>query len=471
MNVFDELAHVANEAARDPASGMTWAKWAIDFLADASQRKLLRKANQIGGSTVLCADCVHEVRGTNPYRERMFAGPINVVWAGVSLEQMYQPGGVVSKLWQMLPVGEVHPKIRFVPGKGIIGTKYPHIPIVAGPGAGSNIILRTYQQDAQTVAGMTIHHVYGDEPMPEALYAEFNPRLWKNNGRLTIGFTPTPDMPDMTYLRTLVDDGVFREHHVPMTEAACWPEGYARPFYTADDIARMMAETPEAQRPMRFQAAWDPFVTDRWLTSFNRSSNVSSFNLADIPRENVVIVGTDHGLQPGKHATMFVAVVDGDTPRPRAWVFAEYNPEGRNTPEENAEGIIATLRGLGLDYWDVDEWVGDQPARDRTWVVRKSNKELRTELARALSIDVNTAKFIYPPDKSRGTVLGGLSTMNAMFERGDLVVHERCDRFIKACEEFRGRKDDKHKDILDAGRYALMRGITGRSIVKMVARY
>ena len=93
-----------------------------------------------------------------------------------------------------------------------------------------------------------------------------------------------------------------------------------------------------------------------------------------------------------------MAVTDGDTSRPKAWVFAEYNPEGRNTPEENAEGIIATLRALGLDYWDVDEWVGDQPARDRSWVVRKSNKELRSELARAINIPGITT--VYSPSSA-----------------------------------------------------------------------
>jgi hypothetical protein len=46
----------------------------------------------------------------------------------------------------------------------------------------------------------------------------------------------------------------------------------------------------------------------------------------------------------------------------------------------------------------------------------------------------------------------------------------RRERFIRACEVFRGAKDDPVKDILDAGRYAIERVVDGVQVGRIKVR-
>jgi len=475
MDALATLYDVTTHTARAPALGLTFAPWAVEFMADGALRKLLRGPNQVGKTTAMAADAVHEIEGTNPYRERLHSGPINVMFMSESFEQMFAPGSVVEKVWDLLPREHLDPSVGFVPGKGLTGTKYPTVRMVDGPNAGGSLFFRTYDQDP--LKSVTIHSVYCDEPAPERVYAEIGPRLWKHRGRLTIGFTPVPNMPPQDWLRRLVEptdggDPVFSEHHVTLTEEACWPDGYARPFYTAADIARFRAETPEAQRAMRFDAAWEPLVTDRWLSAFDRDEHVKPLNWHRDPGANeIVVVGTDHGIQPGKQASMLVAVENPGTERPTVAFVDEYCPDGYSTTDQNAEGVIAMLRRNGLAYGDVDVWIGDVPALGRKAVRRKANADMRRELARVAGIEFARTKWIETPNKYRSSHITGLEVMNALFARGAAIVDTRCEKFATACERFRGRKDDPHKDILDAGRYGMEAAVDGRSIVRMVARY
>jgi len=67
-------------------------------------------------------------------------------------------------------------------------------------------------------------------------------------------------------------------------------------------------------------------------------------------------------------------------------------------------------------------------------------------------------------------VAAGLRLINVLSARRDLVVHPRAERFIRACEVFRGAKDDPVKDILDAGRYAIERVVDGVQVGRIKVR-
>ena len=465
--ILDALHDALAYDATDPCAALTWSSWQRDFLADASRFRVARTANQIGKTWASTADLVMELRGSNPYRARRYRGPVYAGFIGESIQQMSQAGGPLEKLWNMIPRSEIDPRIRFEAGRGICGTKDPIIPFIYGPAAGSVIQIRTYQQRPQSQAGATWHYAYCDEPMPERIYSEVVARLVAHTGNMTCTFTPTPSMPDQGWLRALVESGVFHEHHAVMSEANAWPSGYLRPFLTNEEIEQYSASLPELERAMRIDASWDPIVTDRWLTGFG-PANVVPFDLHDIPPGALLAVGIDHGLKAGKQAAVLVAALRGE--HGKAWVIDETPSDGHTTPEQDAAAILQMLDCNGLQYKHVDEWVGDRAAKQGRIIKQKSNGMLRRYLAVQAGIPYEKSKWIVTPRKFAGSVAAGLRLINVLASRGNLQVHPRCERFVRACEVFRGHKDDPVKDILDAGRYAIERLIDGVQIGRIKVR-
>lgn len=461
MNSLDDLdrllvgAVMAHE--RDPLTDQRWTAWQREVLADYSAYRLIRGANQIGKTIAVCADIIHEIRGTNPFRPRRFAGPINVILISESIEQMSGEGAILEKLWDLLPKDEIDPRVRFVRGEGLRGVKYPAIKFIKGPGAGSVIRLRTYKQDPSTLAGATIHAVYCDEPCPERAYGELVPRVFAHGGTFTISFTPTVNMPDQAWLRKLVEAGTFREHWIRLTEAATWCEGFARPRKTQADIDEFSKRLPGIEVPMRIDAAWEPVMTGRFYTAFG-SSCVEPFDLGQL-RGAYLVVGIDHGLKAGKQAAVLVAVVDRHDAEPRAWVVDEVQSDGVTTPTQDAQAILDMLRRHGLRREDVDEWIGDRQTGDGQHLRSKTNTDLRKELARLCGIKMEDFPWIHLPRKWNGSLTYGGRLLNGMMAAGHLKIHERCALISLALQKWRGGKMEPEKDILDAMRYAIERAV------------
>lgn len=466
--MLSSLTAASSMVARAPVEWMTWSDWQIRVLSDGSAWRVIRAANQIGKTTCVVADMLHEIRGTSPYRPRRFRGPVNVVLVSESIEQMSAPGGILAKLWEMLPVDEVDRRVSFVPGEGIRGVKIPVIRFTSGPGAGSVIALRTYRQDPQTLAGMTIHHVYADEPLPERVYGELAPRLLRHGGTMTVSFTPTLSMPDQAWLRKLVEQGVFSEHHATMIPENATPEGYAVPFLTQEKIDEAKSRWPSVEHALRLDAAWETVVAGRWLTAFSESS-VRRIDLAEVDRDAWIVVGIDHGLVVGKQAAVLVAVGARHTDRPRVWILGEYVPETMATPADDAAGILAMLRARGLRYQDVDEWVGDRSTGDGRHMKSKTNAELKTHLWAQAGVrhGDEAGKIIVTPQKWAGSVHAGLGLINAALAEARCWVDLRCVKVADSMRRFAGDSRDPVKDVLDAARYAIERA-TGRRPVPVV---
>lgn len=458
-SLLEALSWAEHAAQIDPASSHAWAPWQKRFLGDRSTRRVLRAANRIGKTFVLAADIAHDIRGTNPYRPRRRAGPSNALFVGESIQQMSRPGGPIETIWHMLPRHEIDPAVRYVRGKGLRGLKDPAIPIVRGPGAGSVIMFGTYRQSAAVYAGFSADRVDCDEPTPEHIYAELSPRIFDRGGTFTIGFTPVIGMPDQTWLRKLVDGGIFHEHWIPLEEEAFRLEGHAVPRISQARIDELIAGWPEIERGLRARAEWEAVILDRYLSAFQAGKAVRPFYP---PAGATVIVGIDHGLKPGKQAAVLVVVENRESrERARVWFLDEVQGTGQSTPTDDARAILAMLDRHGLTYDDVDEWVGDRSTGDGLILHSKSNGDLRKAIAIELGRGSKDArlKWINTPSKWHGSVEHGLFLLNAMFGEGRAIVHPRCKRFAEACEKFRGGKYDEHKDVLDAGRYAVERAL------------
>ena len=454
------MAALASE--RNPLDDQAWSTWQADFMRDRSPMRLIRGANQIGKTLVLVADLLHEIRGTSPYRPRRFQGPVNIILIGESIEQMSTEGSILEKLWEMIPKDEIDPRVSFVRGYGLRGVRQPAIRFVAGPGAGSVIRIRTYKQDPSTLAGSTIHAIYCDEPTPGRTYGELVPRIFAHGGAMTIGFTPTLNMPDMGWLRDLVDARVFREHHVVLTPDATHCEGFARPRKTQAEIDEYRDRLPVVERSMRIEAAWEPVFEGRYFTAFTDAC-IKPFDIASIAGAWLT-VGTDHGLKAGKQASVLTATLGRHTDEPKSWVIAEAQSDGYTTPAQDARAIVEMLASVGLSWTNVDEWVGDRQTGDGNFLKSKNNTDLRRHLAHACGVPMEDFPYIHLPRKWNGSLTHGMRLLNGMAAAGHFVVHSRCAAVIKACQTWKGEKMDPVKDVLDATRYPIERAVLfGRS--------
>ena len=90
------------------------------WLREEAPIALWRDGNQLGKTTGSLVDLVHRCRGTHPWQP-VRKPPIFAVVVGVSLEQMGQPGGIMTKLWNLIPREELDPVTGYEPGRGITG--------------------------------------------------------------------------------------------------------------------------------------------------------------------------------------------------------------------------------------------------------------------------------------------------------------------------------------------------------------
>lgn len=478
---LEAFADVVDVTAADPVSAMRWAPWQREFLSDRSPRRLMRGANRIGKTAALMGDIVHDIRGTNPWRPRTRIGPMNCLLIGESVKQMARSGGPLEMLWDMIPAGEIDPKLHFERGYGIRGAKEPVIPIVRGPGAGCVIEIATYAQAAKVLAGFKAHRVDCDEPCPEPTYGELAPRILGTGGIFTIGFTPVIGMPEQTWLRKFVEDGVFREFWIPLTVDAVWPEGNERPRLTQEEIDEFTRVLPEVERGLRLRAEWDAVVLNRWLSAYS-SNVVHDFGWQDIPAGTPLVVGVDHGLKAGKQAAALVAVADPHGMNPRVWVVDETQEDGYTKPEQDAAAILTMLARNGLTYLDVDHWVGDRQTGDGLILKSKTNTDLlkqlvfqasqRWESCRALTLrspEIQSRKIALP-NKWNGSLAHGMKLLNGIIANGNMHIHPRCPRTAKAMETWKGDPYDPVKDILDAVRYSIEHVTDAKPSAKVYGR-
>lgn len=422
------------------------------FASWTVRRGLWIGGNSIGKSWGHAWDHIHFTRGTHPLR-KVPTGPRFTMLLGYSYAQM---DPLMSKLWAMLPKGEIHPKLYYSPGQGIRGFKEPVIPFVAGPGKGSAIYLATYEQGASRVMGAQVHRVGLDEPPPSHVYAEILPRLNFYRGELRISCTPTPESPPLEYLREAVERGDVGELRTSYCEESVtvrgglvdWP--WKRQAEIDEDI---MSYLPD-ERGMRRDGDWTPLVAGRW---FDRVTETCYTNDGIGVGRWTLAVGIDHGTRPGRQIAVLVArnITTG-----QCIVLDEARHEGVSTSREDARAILSMLARRGVRWSDVDMWVGDRATAESFWGVAKSNRDLQAELARELGMSATEAAAkglrIETMKKERGSVRRGVALMNSLAATGLLRFNRACARVIQGVREWKGDPGSELKDGIDAARYAFV---------------
>lgn len=427
-------------------------------------------ANQIGKSYAQAWKILSFVDGSGPFEGRR-PGPVHICIVSISKEQIIP---LMQKIWDLLdkrdtPNGEqpIHaPGARFEPGFGFKG-KPPRIVFTSGPGKGSTITFATYKQGSTRIAGATLDLLVLDEPPPESLWGEVVLRLLRNAGQVWITMTITPDSPAQDWLKRKVDDGIVRFMQTELNVAAVTPQGLP-PFLTKRQIKKAWDETPEAERPLRFLAAWTGALVDRWFTAWGPHCVRSDRPMAGAK----LLVCIDHSTSIGRQAACLMACAPGAPGRPqdaRFWVIDEVVAGEKPTStsiQEDAQNILAMLKRNGLTWKHVDVWLGDRAAIQTTkQQLRKDNANLRRRLADAANVDLDKFPRIDVPYKAGGTVYQGLSELNArMVAPAPLFsVHPRCVGFIEAVQRWNGDKRSRFKDVLDTVRYGLETSLGGKA--------
>lgn len=455
---------------------------------------LWRDGNQLGKSLCLAKLVIDVVTGRHPTIRRR--SPVRALVISYSIEQMIP---LMEKLWDLAPKhipgatwrrGEkprLIAKCGFEQGRGITGQP-PRLVFEDG----SEIIFGTYRQGSARIAGGTFDLAVMDEPPPESVYGEVLPRILRNRGILRMVMTPVPDMPPMEWLWKKADNpkDPLKEFNFGLHEDILIPRGWPVPWLSQEEIDTYAEGLLDVERAMRIEGAREPLVTGRWLQAFDKHTHVrhigNAQGLADIwrPTEGKdavsqstwmrgwYIVGSwDHGTVEGKQVFSLQAYRDRTTDRPRVVVLDEHVNEGITTPEHDVQDALRTIERNGLRYTDVDSWVGDVPTGSDRFEIRKSNRELRKELARQLGLPLRKTKQIHRPRKHAGSMSYGMRLLNTLLSRQHMLIDSRCEGMIKGAQVFQGSPRDPWKDPLDAPRYGVEHACTGRVLAILHARY
>ena len=428
----------------------------LEFLRWDVQNGVWRGGNQLGKTKGHAAHIVHMARGTHPWRSNLPPPPVEILLLGYSWLQMDK---LLREIWDFLPKAEVHPKLRYEKGGGILGFSEPRIPFVAGPGKGSVIHLRTYKQGAESFMGMEVHYVGLDEPPPAGIIGEALGRTSTHDGEIRVSMTPTPTSPPrgIEELRKRAASGEFAELQTSLGIDACTPIG-GIPWRTREAIERKIASWLPMERAMRQHGSWDVIREGRQFDAFDeRHKTPIQLGYGE---QLLLAVGIDHGIRPGRQAAVLCAT-DGK----RVYFLKEYRPEGTTSSRQDGRALVRMLRDVreDLDPWGITYWVGDRAADSKSG--RKDNGRLRRGMAEACDVDAERIPWLETPHKMADSWIQGCSLLNGMF-REDMAYVDPvgCPQLIKSLEQWTGATKDPLKDLIDAARYAVEKLIERQEI-------
>ncbi len=455
----DFLKSMEHRRGRHLLEQRRWTEPQASYLAMSARFGLWLAANQVGKSEALAADVVMTARGDHKFR-KVKGAPVKIAVISYSDSQI-RP--LMWKVWQLLDKTEVDPKLSCTEGGGLKGYKQPHIRFVAGPGAGSEIYFFTYKQGSEAIAGFTFDAVFADEPLPESIFGELAPRLLRNQGTFRLTMTTTPDAAPMNWLRVKIEADQKQAEpswgflRTAITEANLTPtEGLIRrPFLTQDQIDESLKDYLPDELPQRRDGAWEGVSTGRWLINYGDACKVDGS-----PHGRVwYVIGVDHGAGTGRQAAALIAHEEREGGK--TWILDEYRATDRSTIRDDARAILDMLRNNGVEWYQVDHWVGDRAHGGDRFGNAKSNRDLLFAMSDMLNTPTGQLmarglSFV-TPRKGAGSMRRGFRLLNSMFGDDELVVHNRCQDFDESARNWCGVLQDPRKDMLDAARYAVER--------------
>lgn len=433
-----------------------------DMLVAEEQTALFWGGIRTGKSTLLAEDCALYLRGDHPCQRH--TGATVQLHAGRSWSQMTDQ---VRCLWDFLDPRDFRSRLDLSEG-AVRGQRMPVLSVQAGPRAGSQIRIGTYEMGPLSVQGWTLHRAQLDEPPPQPYYTEVRSRVLTTGGRVRIGFCPTAAHvgirgTDLEYVWKLVDSGEIRLIHAPLTVENVTPcEGLIRtPLMTRDDIAAFEREIPARDRLMRMGLARHPDQVGRAFDAWTPELIVDR----GVPPGCSLGIGVDHGSLPGRQRATLVCI-SGRGESARVHALRHYRSQGRSDDAADAAGILAMIVSIGHELQDVDFWVGDRAHGGDHLGGRKSNYRLMRAIAHAVGIDDAKQNWraqlpaplrrMWTPLKYDGSVWDDVAVFHRLMLGKRFTVDPSCGGSDSLAGDFAGwagRYTDPLKDGIDSVRY------------------
>lgn len=480
---LEQVRRLQAATAADPLAAFRGTPPQLALWRAQGTRLLLRTGNQVGGkTTAACVEALWWATHRHPYR-RTPAHPVSILFVCVTWQQSL---AIQKKLWDLCPKGALKPGQDFDASNGF-GRASPTLEFADG----STIAIRTENQGAKNLAGSTLHLVIYDEP-PKArrIYAELERRTARTGGTLILTMTPVNARID--WLREMAESGGILDLHF-----RCEPEnlrledgtvltvpdpatGLPRPMDAAW-IAEQRRSVASFEEPVIIDGEWEMRAAGQVFEAWDRGRMASAGLLGgplgpaahvaaakaagQSPGEVRLQLGIDWADAALRTAAILVAVLPSpDEEGDRVWVLGEYVPDRATTIEQDAEGILALLAGLGLRWSDLDCAYGDKRLTDAAGKSTvKSNGMLSGAIARRLGQSV-----ISPPVRGAKKVRGAarlgrqgalwpsVRWIHALMMRGHFFCDSACERLIESIETWDGHERHAGKDAIDGLRYALV---------------
>lgn len=442
-----------------PLDSYRWLPGQHALLQSREKRTLLRAGNQGQGKTTGgAAELLFRMIGSHPFKRVL--PPPTFYWAICASDQ--QAGVVQRKVWELAPKDLVHPDSEYDLSKGAFLGKYPRLLMKNGSWCG----FKTGGGDTASLASEKLHGAWFDEPPEsERVFSEVLKRLTRTNGDLWMTFTPV-NRP-VGWVRKRVDARKLHDLHFRLEPENLRFVDNGEPIRLEDGtvcdqawIDRFIADTPDQEVPVVCHGEWEFRVDGAYLAKVWDPTRMVSEQVPDVDLEYAL--GIDFGDRPGKQVVVLLAIDEVGDGEGHPWVYVldEYvATTGRETPEDDAKGVLAMLRRHRLRWSELKRASSDR-AHKAGRGDQKSATDLQAQVARIIGVKFGQ---VMPPVRvaKRGQGRGAESVrtrarwLYQTMARGHFGVHPRCARLIEAIPRYNPWSDDDWKDPLDALVYGL----------------
>ena len=403
------------------------------FHADASSRRVLQAANQIGKTRAGSAEAWWHLTGRHPYRE---VAPSD---GWIIIPDLNDWPKISKKLREIEPPNTLDAACKYDSAKGYTYRGARGLKVRSGALA----LPKSGTQQQTALAGETLGWLWFDEPPRESHWGEALTRVAVSGGSVWLTFTPIGK--PLTWLKVYLhgDAETGEAGHPDWSITLVKLNAENVPHRTPENIAAQIAEYSPWEYAQRVEAAWEGVTKDRYLSAFTEGCVIPTDAMPNQVQR--VGLGMDHGEGVGKEYAVLV-VKNGD----RLYAIDEYSASANSTPAMDAAAIVAMLARSGLTPQQVGLCKGDINSGGKLGAGLSVNDLMEREFARLTKLSVPPFR-IEPPAKGKGSVDSGRRVLNNGFVSGNLFITEACPRLIHACRHWRGGSE--LKDPVDALRY------------------
>lgn len=224
------------------------------------------------------------------------------------------------------------------------------------------------------------------------------------------------------------------------------------PWLDADDLEERRRKTDPYEAAQRLRGEWDGPTADRRLTAMSSEAVLDAMPTGDWR----VVVTMDHGEGAG-HEHVLLVLWDSE----RVVIADEYVNATPTNADEDAAGILAMLARNRVSWHQVDRWVGDVNSAGKLGPGSSVNDALRAAITRRVGVPVAGWPSIATAAKGPGSVERGERLLNLALASGELRIHRRAARTIRAMWSYTGGDSDSTHAI-DAMRYGVAPILTDR---------